>query len=461
MANKINIRLLALETLLESEKKHIYVKDALDKTLFQNQFLSKQERSFLSRITEGVTEYRIRLDYIVNAYSKVKINKCKPVIRMILRIGVYQMLYMDSVAKETACDECVKLAKKKGFHQLTGFVNGVLRSIASNLEQLEFPKEEDNVVLALSVAYSVPEWIVDKMINWYGLDLAKQVLAGSIGSKDLTVRVNTSLTSKSRLRKKLCDADIDVTDGYYVEDALHLNHINYVLRIPGFKQGEFFVQDESSMLLCEVLKEELKRSMDACGENERVKVLDLCAAPGGKATHFSQILQQQGEIIARDVTENKVDYIRDNMNRLNLHNIIPQVKDALVYDETMDSRADFVIADLPCSGLGIMGKKNDIKYRLQEEQLLQLQQLQRDILKNALNYVKPGGILLFSTCTINPVENVENAKWILNHEEFCSYPIQNFIPESLKGCLIEDNMLQLLQGREMCDGFFISVFRRK
>lgn len=461
MSYKINIRLLALETLLESEKKNIYVKDALEKTLFQNQFLSKQERSFLSRITEGVTEYRIRLDYIVNVYSKIKINKCKPVIRMILRMGVYQMLYMDSVAKETACDECVKLAKKKGFYQLAGFVNGVLRSIASDMEHLEYPKEEDDLFLALSVAYSVPEWLVHKIIDWYGVDLTKQILAGSIGEKDLTIRVNTSLINKKCLREKISEAGIDVTDGYYVEDALHLHHINYVLRIPGFKQGEFFVQDESSMLLCEVLKGELLKCMETRGETETVKILDLCAAPGGKATHFSQVLQQRGEIIARDVTEHKVDFIRDNMERLHLQNMIPQVKDALVYDEAMDSRADVVIADLPCSGIGIMGKKNDIKYRLQEEQLLQLQQLQRNILKNAVKYVKPGGVLLFSTCTINPDENIENAKWILNQEDFSAFSIKDTIPDSLKKCLVADNMLQLLQGREMCDGFFISAFRRK
>lgn len=461
MANKINIRLLALETLLESEKKNIYVKEALDKTLFQNQFLSKQERSFLSRITEGVTEYQIRLDYIINNYSKVKINKCKPVIRIILRMGVYQMLFMDSVSRETACDECVKLARKKGFHHLTGFVNGVLRNIAANVDYMEYPEEEDNPRLALSIAYSMPEWIVGKIMEWYGTNLAKQILAGCLDSKALTIRVNTALTSKEVLCDKIREADICVTQGYYAEDALLLSNINYVLRIPGFKEGEFFVQDESSMLLCEALKGELEKRMAACRENERIKVLDLCAAPGGKATHFSQVLQQKGEIVARDLSEKKVSYIEENINRLKLHNVTSQVKDALVYDETMDSRADIVIADLPCSGLGIMGKKNDIKYRLKEEQLPQLQQLQREILKNAVKYVKPGGILLYSTCTINPSENIDNANWILSREGFSGYSLKENLPDTLGDCFLADNMLQLLQGRDSCDGFFISAFRRK
>ncbi|MGN0438148.1 MAG: 16S rRNA (cytosine(967)-C(5))-methyltransferase RsmB [Lachnospiraceae bacterium] len=460
MTNR-NTRLLALETLLESEKKNIYVKDALDKTLFQNQFLSKQERSFLSRLTEGVTEYRIRLDYVINAFSKIKVNKCKPVIRMILRMGVYQMLYMDSVAKETACDECVKLTRKKGFHQLTGFVNGVLRNIAQNIDDFQFPKEEDDLILFLSVQYSVPEWLVKKIIEWYGVELTKAILEGSIGAKDLTIRVNTSLISKEELAAGLSDAEIFVTNGHYVQDALHLNHINYVSRIPGFRQGAFFVQDESSMLLCELVKSELIKGMENLKGDEKITVLDLCSAPGGKATHFAQVLLEKGEVLARDLTEQKVSLIKENMERLQLHNMILQVKNALESDETMVGKADIVIADLPCSGIGIMGKKNDIKYHLQEEQLEKLQQLQRDILENAVKYVKPGGLLLYSTCTINPFENIENARWILNHEDYDGYSLKEKIPDLLEQCLVEDNMLQLLQGREQCDGFFISAFRRK
>lgn len=461
MANQINIRLLALETLLECEKKNGYIKDSLDKTLFQNQFLSKQERSFLSRITEGVTEYQLRLDYIINLFSKIKINKCKPVIRIILRMGVYQMLYMDSVSRQTACDECVKLAKKKGFYNLTGFVNGVLRNVAANLDKVEYPKEEDNLEQALSIMYSVPEWLIGKLLQWYGKDLTKEILSGCMGAKDLTVRVNTALTSKEALVKKLTQSGISVKEGYYLEDALHLEHINYVRKIPGFMQGEFFVQDESSMLLCEALKKEFNPPKSASFSDKKIKVLDLCAAPGGKATHFSQILLQRGEIIARDLTEKKTAYIEENIDRLKLHNITTQVKDGLEFDESMTEWADVVIADLPCSGLGIMGKKNDIKYHLKEEQLQQLQQLQRDILKNAFCYVKHGGILLFSTCTINPGENIENAHWILTQGDFDGFAIQKQLPRVPEHCFIEDYMLQLLPGRDMCDGFFISAFKRK
>ncbi len=461
MANQINIRLLALETLLECEKKDSYIKEALDKTLFQNQFLSKQERSFLSRLTEGVTEYRIQLDYIINQYSKTKVHKCKPVIRVILRMGVYQMLYMDSVAKETACDESVKLARKKGFHPLTGFVNGVLRNIAGNLDQLNLPDETENPELFFSIHYSMPEWIVRRLLQWYGLPLTKQILEASLETEDLTIRVNTSQITAEALWEKIAQVGIDVTPGYYAEDALHLKNINYVTRIPGFKQGEFFVQDESSMLLGMIMKAELEDRSQSLKVHEKITVLDLCSAPGGKATHFAQMLGDKGRIFARDLTDAKVSYIRENKERLQLSNVIPEVRDALELDENMIGAADVVIADLPCSGLGIMGKKNDIKYHLKEEQLQQLETLQREILKNALQYVRPGGILLYSTCTINPKENEENGRWLADYEELEAFSIKERIPDALKSCLIEENMLQLLQGREKCDGFFIAAFRRK
>ncbi len=461
MEQAVNIRFLVLETLLECEKKNIYVKDALNKTLFQNQFLSKQERAFLSRMVEGVTEYQVRLDYVINQYSKTRINKCKPVIRVILRMGVYQMLYMDSVRKEAACDECVKLAKKKGFQNLSGFVNGVLRTIARNQETIQYPKEDENLTLALSIRYSMPEWIVKKLIEWYGEELTRTILSGSVETKDLTIRINSMQITKEELIAKLKEKDIRVSQGYYVSEALHLSHINYVLRIPGFQQGDFFVQDESSMLVYQVVANELQKRLEQCSQEMPLRVLDLCAAPGGKATHFAQNLENWCLVEARDLTENKVSYISENIERLGLHNIKTKISDALVPDAEWNRQADVVIADLPCSGLGIMGKKNDIKYHIREEQLMELSVLQRNILKNAMEYVKPGGLLLFCTCTLNPSENRENAGWILSHKEFQPFSIETQIPDTLKHCLLGPNMLQLLQGREQCDGFFISAFYRE
>ena len=166
MTEKENTRLLALEILLEAEKKNIFVKDALHKQLFQKQFLSKQDRAFVTRLVEGVTEYQVRLDYVIDSYSTKKVNKCKPLIRCVLRMGVYQMLYMDSVPDEAACNECVRLTKKKGFHNLAGFVNGVLRNVERHVQDIRFPKEEEDLAGYLSITYSMPLWIVKKMLAW-------------------------------------------------------------------------------------------------------------------------------------------------------------------------------------------------------------------------------------------------------------------------------------------------------
>lgn len=452
---QVNTRLLALEILVEAEKKNIFVKDALQKLLFQKQFLSKQNRAFITRLVEGITEYRVRLDYIVNLYSKTPVSKCKPLIRCLLRMGVYQMLYMDSVPDRTACDECVKLAKKKGFGNLAGFVNGVLRTVSANKECLPLPDKEEDWLAFLSVSYSVPFWLAGKMTEWYGQERAETVFQSCFETTDLTVRVSTDKISTEELTAKLQEKGIGVREGNYVPEALHLDNIDYVRKIPGFKEGEFFVQDESSMLLYQIAG--IEETAD-CGEV--LHILDLCAAPGGKATQFAQRLGDRAVVEARDISEQKTELIEENRKRLGLSNMQVSVWDALVPDETRKQWADIVIADLPCSGLGCISRKNDIKYRIEESQLEELAALQRKILANGAEYVKPGGILLYSTCTINPEENRENAEWFLANFPFEADSIEETLQGELKNGIIGENMLQLLPGEVKCDGFFVAKFRR-
>ncbi len=461
MEKRENTRLFALVVLLDVEKKNIFVKEALHNLLFQKQFLPKQDRAFITRLVEGVTEYQVRLDYVLDQFSKTPVRKCKPAIRCILRMALYQILYMDSVPEETACDEAVKLAKKKGFRNLTGFVNGVLRNVVRNKDNIQYPSERDSFTLYLSVMYSVPLWLVEKIVSWYGKEKAKTILEAFIEEDRLTIRVNLNVMDREAFIASLQQKEIQVLQGLYVDEALQLRNINYVERIPGFKDGSFFVQDESSMLVYHVsdaYKElECLRETD---ENRKLCVLDLCAAPGGKTTHFAQMLGKNVQIEARDLSQKKVDLIRDNINRLQLENVDVCVHDALIPDENKKEWADIVIADLPCSGLGIVSKKNDIKYHIREEQLLELANLQKTILTNAASYVKPGGLLLYSTCTINPEENIDNAKWFLEHFDFSPENISELIPKQLRTSMQEDYMLQLLPGEVECDGFFIAKFRK-
>lgn len=461
MVKRENTRLLVLETLLEIEKKNIFVKDALHKLLFQKQFLSKQDRAFITRMVEGVTEYQVRLDYVINWFSKTKVHKCKPLIRCVLRMGVYQMLYMDSVPNETACDECVKLTKKKGFQNLSGFVNGVLRSVAQGIDTVEYPVKEKNPVAYLSITYSMPEWLVEEMIFWYGTGKTETILKASVETSDLTIRVNERKTTTAALKEKLSEKGIRVTEGRYIDEALHLAEINYVKRLPGFKEGEFFVQDESSQLLYYLAGIEQDKYLgEFVNRGEKLHILDICAAPGGKCTQFGEKLGEHADIAARDLTEGKISLIEENMERLGIHNIKTEVWDALIPDDGRREWADIVIADLPCSGLGIIAKKNDIKYHLTKEQFTELTNLQRTILTNAASYVKPGGILLYSTCTINPAENAENAQWFLSHFDFEGESIEGLLPEGIFIDMQQKYMVQLLPGIHRCDGFFIARFRR-
>ena len=410
--------------------------------------MDKKDRAFLSRLALGVTEYRIQLDYIVDCYSKTKINKCKPLIKILLRMGVYQMLYMDSVPDQAAVNECVMLARKRGFSKLSGFVNGVLRQISRNKDNITFPSEGDNPIDYLSVKYSMPSWIVRRYISWFGMVKAKIILEASLREKDISIRINKSKITKEALTEKIERSGITVEPGLYVDCALHLKDINYVNRIPGFSEGEFFVQDESSMLVYQIA--------DAYGMAEGRGYEPL----RGKSTHFAERLDN-AIIEARDISEAKVSLIQENIQRLHLDNIRTAVYDALVPDEDMRNWADIVIADLPCSGLGVLSGKSDVKYHIKRENLLELTNLQRNILSNAAEYVKPGGILIYSTCTINPAENSENAGWFLSHFPFEGMEIRDRLPESLYAFMESPYSLSLLPGFAKCDGFYIAKFKKK
>ncbi len=449
MADNINSREIALDILIDIDKNNRLSNSAIQTALRKHQFSSKQDRAFITRICEGVTEYRLQLDYIINQFSNTKINKCKPLIRSALRMGVYQIKYMDSIPDTAACNETVKLVKKRGFSSLSGFVNGVLRNIARNIDNIEYPNEKSQSTMYLSVKYSMPEWIVDKLIKDYGFETAKSIFEASVTDRATTIRCCENNIEIDKLISKLEDRGINVSKGHYVDSALLINNYDYIRKVPGFLGGDFIVQDESSMLVGLV-----------ANPNKDDLIIDVCAAPGGKSLHIADILKNRGHIISRDISEIKVDLIRENIDRCNYTNISCEEYDATVLDESMIEKADIVIADLPCSGLGIIGKKNDIKYRLSKEQLDELVVLQRNILSVVSKYVKPGGTLIYSTCTINVDENIHNAMWFRDNFDFEFESIEKYLPSNIESDTKKDGYISLLQGKDMCDGFFIARFNK-
>lgn len=453
MTKAVNERELVLAILLEITEEgkysHLVLRDVLDKY----QYLDKKERAFITRVTEGTLEHMLELDYILNQFSKVKVKKMKPVIRNILRSAVYQIKYMDTVPDSAACNEAVKLAVRKGFGSLKGFVNGVLRNVARSLDAVKYPEDP---VERLSVQYSMPMWILELWLKSYSMETVETMLKQFQSETPLTVRLRLSQSSGSEeaeiksVTEQLEQEGVQVKQHPYLPYALCISGYDYLGGLKSFQEGKFSVQDISSMLVCEI-----------AGPKQGDLVIDVCAAPGGKSLHMAEKLKGSGHVEARDLTPYKVGLIEENIRRTGAENITAVCRDALQYDEESREKADIVIADLPCSGLGVFGKKTDLKYRATEEGCSQLVELQREILSVVHRYVRPGGTLLYSTCTINPAENMENVHWFLKeHLEFELVDIRDRVCEELRKDVAENGCLQLLPGVHQSDGFFISCMRK-
>lgn len=440
-----------MDILLQVLEEGQYSSVVLQNMLRNYQYLEKQDRAFLTRLSEGTIECTLELDYILNQFSKVKVKKMKPVIRNILRMGVYQIKYMEQVPDSAACNEAVKLTKKKGFHNLAGFVNGILRNISRNPEKISYPKEDKNPEEYLSIHYSMPLWIVEKWIRDYGYKKTKLILEAGFLERGATIRCNELKIHKETLKKKLENAGIKVVDGEYFDYAFQISEYNYMKKVPGFIEGEFSVQDESSMMVAE-----------AAGIKEGDYIIDVCAAPGGKSLHCGEKLRETGKISSRDVSSQKVQLIIENKKRLGIENIETKVWDARVLDEENIGKADIVLADVPCSGLGVMGKKNDIKYKITPEALDHLVVLQKQIVKNAFSYVKENGVLIYSTCTINCMENQQMVQWILENFPCKLESLEPYLPKKIwqQDEERKKGYLQLIPGVHRTDGFFIARFRK-
>ena len=431
-AAKVNERQIVLEILLAVTRDGAYCHLATADVLEKYQFLDKKSRAFITRLSAGTLERMIEIDYILDQFSKTPVRKMKPVIRCILRSGVYQLKYMDAVPSSAACNEAVRLAEKRGFGALKGFVNGVLRSIDRALQNdaVAYPDETTDFVHYAGIRYSLPEWIVQLWVEQRGVEETKQICENLYTRTATAIRVNTNRTTKEALTEELAKDGITVTESNLVEDAFYISGYDY---LQAFHAGDFYVQDVSSML-----------SVLAAGIKPGDEVVDVCAAPGGKAIYAAQLLEHTGHVQARDLTDHKVDLIEENIDRCQMDNMDALVWDATIPDETIVGAKDVVIADLPCSGLGILRKKPDIRFHQKPEQLQELAQLQREILSVVQAYTKSGGTLVFSTCTINRGENEDNTAWFLEN-----YPM--FQLQEEKQLLVD----------EQHDGFYYAVFRRR
>ncbi|MCD7766437.1 MAG: 16S rRNA (cytosine(967)-C(5))-methyltransferase RsmB [Lachnospiraceae bacterium] len=449
MAKPVNLREVALGMMMEITEEEAYSHVVLRETLEKYQYLEKRDRAFLSRLVEGTLEHMIQMDYIIEQFSNVPVYNMKPLIRNLLRLSVYQLKYMDSVPDSAVCNEAVKLAQKKGFYNLKGFVNGVLRNTARRLSQVRYPDQEKEPLHYLSVKYSFPIWMLDKWTAQFGYETTEKMCRDSHMTRGTVVRCNLAKASKEEIVSDLIAQGITVKQHPYLDYALEISDYNYIGAVSAFRKGWIQVQDISSMLVAEI-----------AAVNWGDYCIDVCAAPGGKSLHIADKLMGSGYVEARDISERKVQLMQENIERTGAINIRAMRMDATVPDEESRGKADIVLADVPCSGLGVIRKKQDIKYKMSEKQQQDIIQLQRRILYNVQDYVRPGGTLIYSTCTIGADENQYNIKWFLENFPFRLESIDPYICDELKCRTTSGGFLQLLPGVHQSDGFFIARLRK-
>lgn len=449
MTKPVNLREIALGMLQEITEEEAYSHVVIREVLEKYQYLDKRDRAFITRTVEGTLEHMIQLDYIIEQFSNVPVYNMKPLIRNLLRMSVYQLKYMDSVPDSAVCNEAVRLAQRRGFYNLKGFVNGVLRNTARRLSQVSYPDPQQEPLHYLSVKYSFPIWMLNKWVAQFGYETTERICRDSHMEKATTVRCNPEKASVEEIIEDLTEQGITVRCHPYLDYALQISGYNYMNAVSAFRKGWIQVQDISSMLVAET-----------AAVNWGDYCIDVCAAPGGKSLHLAQKLMGSGYVEARDVSEYKVRMMQENIERSGAINIRAMVVDATVRDEASVGRADIVLADVPCSGLGVIGRKQDIKYKMSEKKQQDIIRLQRRILSVVQEYVRPGGVLIYSTCTVGADENQYNIKWFLENYPFHLESIDPYICDGLKSRTTRGGYIQLLPGVHQSDGFFIARLRR-
>ncbi len=447
--NLENAREAALKILMDINENRAYSNIALNR-YFSASELRDIDKAFITEIVYGTVKWKLFLDRVIASYSNIKMEKLSPWILNILRLGAYQLLKMSKVPQSAACNESVKLAGKYGHKASQGYVNAVLRNITRGGIDAAIPERNKDLAAYLSVTYSYPKWLTEKYLTLFGPEKTESLLDAGNKTPESTVRTNTLKVSCEMLLKQLNEAGIEAVEGRYAKEAVIIkSHVSFG-SLRAFKDGFFQVQDESSMLPARVL-----------APKPGDTVLDACSAPGGKTTHIAQLMNNKGTVVARDVHEHKLKLVNEAAERLGIDIIKTELMDA-VCDNPKDKEAfDRVLLDAPCTGLGIIRRKPDIKWARETKDQDNIAKLQRMLISNVAKAVKPGGVMVYSTCTILPSENEDVVNGFL--EENCDFElddISTYLPDNLAQ-YSQKGMLQLYPDRDGIDGFFIARIRRK
>ncbi len=444
-------RELAVRTLYDIHEGGAYANVALAKSL-RNASLVGQDRRFATELVYGTVKAGDTLDWMLSRYLTRPLQKTQPLVREILRVGFYQLFFLDKVPGSAVCNTAVDLAKHMGFPKLSGFVNGVLRTAIREPDRAKLPSLRQNPARAIALRYQHPEWLVRHWLKRYGAEETTKVCAFDNTAPLLSVRTNTLRTTREKLTKGLQAEGIKVTESLWTPEGLLLEQHGALDRLQALADGAFQVQDESSMLVGHIL---------APRANEFI--IDCCAAPGGKTTHIASLMEDKGRILACDIYDHKLARIEENARRLGINTIETRLLDAREIGTLYEGVADRVLVDAPCSGLGVLRRKADARWRKKQEDLQSLPAFQLAILESAARAVKRGGILVYSTCTVEPAENGEVVQQFLRkHAEYTLEPTGAFLPSSAMAARHrEEDLLQLMPQTDQVDGFFIARMKRR
>ncbi|GIN83751.1 ribosomal RNA small subunit methyltransferase B [Heyndrickxia sporothermodurans] len=439
---KKNVRESALEILEAVEKNQAYSNLLLNHVIKRNH-ISGHDIGLLTEITYGTLQRKYTLDFYLKPFIKKKLEKW---VQILLRLSLYQMIYLDKIPDRAVIYEAVEIAKNRGHRGISSLVNGVLRAIqregVPSLDLIKDPIER------IATETSHPKWMVSRWVSQFGIEKTKAMCQTNLLAPTQTARVNTTKATRNLVVEMLEGEGFEIQESPIVDEAIRCLKGN-LAHSKAFADGFITIQDESSMLVAYALKVESNQF-----------ILDCCAAPGGKTTHIAEKLNQTGKVIALDLHEHKIKLIQENADRLGLTNIETKALDSRKVTEYFKKESfDRVLVDAPCSGLGVLRKKPDIKYSKSEEDLAALQSIQLSILEQAAQLLKPGGVLVYSTCTVDNEENENTVEQFLHRfSEFEPNPLR--LTEAIN-TFIEEYKVQIFPQDFGGDGFFIASFRKK
>lgn len=444
MMGTTSARGAAIRILSRVERSDSYADKLLDNEIEAGE-LQGADRGLLTELVYGVLRWQSRLDWVLTGFYHGEFVKCMTVVKNAMRVALYQILFLDKIPSFAAVNESVEIVKRLKGERSAGIVNGVLRNVLNHLSEIRYPKREDDIERYLSVMYSHPQWMVHRWIERFGAESAEGFLRANNERPKVTLRVNTTKISVQNFLDVLRERNVTFQQSNYDERLLTIPNLPGIRKSEAYRRGEFTVQDTSAAMVAKVANPQPGNV-----------VLDLCAAPGGKATFMAEMMNQTGKVIACDVFEPKVQQLRATAERLGLQNMEMHVADARTF--RTKELADIVLVDAPCTGMGTLAKKPDIKIKRDYQDFRAMQKIQRTLLANAIHSVKKGGVLVYSTCTTEPEENMDNVLWFLaQFPQFTLDPAEQYIDQTL----CQDGTMQTFPHEHHTDGAFAARFVRQ